>query len=175
MRNPIEPLHFNANIHQIWSEQWLLLTSGDFNAEYNAMTVGWGSFGVMWKKPFAQIVVRPTRHTYKFCEKYDSFTLSAFGPEYRDAVLLLGTKSGKSGNKIAESGLTPAASEHVRAPGFKEAELVVECKKIYWQDFNPENFLSDDINLQYPEKDYHRIYYGEILGVSGMEKYSSIT
>jgi len=164
---------FTICAHQLWNDNWFLLTSGDYNAaKYNTMTVAWGSFGTMWNKPFAQVVVRPTRYTYQFMEKYSTFTLSAFGKRYRDALMLLGTKSGRDGDKIGESGLTIAASSKVSAPCFSEAELIIECKKIYFDDFEPKQFLEVDIFNKYPEKDYHRIYYGEILTVRGTDKYN---
>ena len=34
------------------------------------MTVSWGSMGMIWNKPFIQVVVRPQRHTFEFMEKY---------------------------------------------------------------------------------------------------------
>ena len=98
-------------------------------------------------------------------ERYDTFTLCAFRQEYAPALQLLGSKSGRDGNKIAESGLTPIASTQVAAPSFAEAELVLECRKIYWDDLAKENFLDERIQRCYPCKDYHRIYYGEILAV----------
>jgi hypothetical protein len=94
----------------------MLLMCGDYGiGHYNAMTVGWGSLGTMWGRPFVQVVVRPSRYTYEFMEQYDTFTLGAFPEEYRDAMLLLGTKSGRDGDKIGESGLTPIASVQVAA------------------------------------------------------------
>ena len=103
--------------HQIWDDQWFLLTAGDFaRGRYNTMTVSWGSLGTMWNLPFAQVVVRPSRYTYQFMEESDSFTLSAFPEERRHALDLLGTRSGRDGNKIAEAGLTPMASTRVAAP-----------------------------------------------------------
>ncbi len=150
----------------IWMSQWFLLTAGDYSKEYNTMTVAWGSLGTMWNKPFAQVVVRPTRYTYEFMERYDTFTLSAFPSRYRDALQLLGRKSGRDSDKIAESGLTPSPSLTVAAPSFEEAELVIECQKIYWQDMDASHFLDPDIESKYPKKDYHRVYFGEVLAVS---------
>jgi len=154
----------SVKIHDLWENQWLLLTSGDWQQmHYNAMTVAWGSLGVMWNKPFAQVVVRPTRYTYEFMEKYDTFTLCTFSSRHRKALQLLGSKSGRHGDKIKESGLTPMPSELVAAPSFAEAEMIFECRKIYWDDFAPANFLAPAIEKNYPRKDYHRIYFGEIL------------
>jgi flavin reductase (DIM6/NTAB) family NADH-FMN oxidoreductase RutF len=80
-------------------------------------------------------------------------------------VLLLGSKSGRDSDKIAESGLTPIAAAKVAAPAFDEAELVIECRKTYWQDMNPAHFIDPDIEEQYKDRDYHRIYFGEVVAV----------
>jgi flavin reductase (DIM6/NTAB) family NADH-FMN oxidoreductase RutF len=174
MQLPVIPVDkFVYRPYHLWEEQWLLLTSGDYHmAEYNAMTVAWGSFGVMWGKPFALVVVRPTRHTYQLIEKHETFTLTAFPAQYRKALQILGTRSGRDGDKIAASGLTPVPARQVAAPAFAEAELVIECRKNYWDDFDPKHFLNPEIDKNYPSRDYHRIYYGEIVVVSGIDAYT---
>jgi hypothetical protein len=48
--------------------------------------------------------------------------------------------------------------------------VIIECKKIYYQDINPVMFLEDYIAPMY-HNDYHRSYFGEILGISGVDKY----
>lgn len=163
---------FTVKAYDIWHRKWLLLASGNFKeGNYNCMTIGWGSIGTMWNKPFVQVVVRPTRYTYEFMEKYDTFTLTAFPEQYRNAIKLLGRKSGRDTDKIEESGLTAMASETIEAPSFREAELSIECRKIYWQDFDSDNFLDPAIHGSYPKKDYHRVYFGEILEVYGTNDY----
>lgn len=155
---------WNPGCVDIWASRWLLLTAGN-SKDYNSMTVAWGSIGNMWNLPFAQVVVRPTRHTFGFMEKYSTFTLCTFPEKYRDALLLLGKKSGRDGDKISESGLTPVPSGDVEAPAFQEADQVLECRKMYWQDMNPRHFLDPSIEDQYPEKDYHRVYFGRIVAL----------
>jgi len=173
-REPISVQAFVAPTHYLWDKQWLLLTAGDFDAgHFNTMTVGWGSLGTMWSKPFAQVVVRPSRYTYQFMEQYDTFTLCAFSRTYRDALQLLGSQSGRDGDKIAKAGLTPMASTQVAAPSFAEAELVIECQKMYWQDMIPSHFLKPEIERNYPEGDHHRIYFGEILAIQGTETFKA--
>jgi flavin reductase (DIM6/NTAB) family NADH-FMN oxidoreductase RutF len=163
---------FRPKVHHLWTNQGLLLTSGDFaKGHFNAMTVGWGSLGVMWGRPFAQVVVRPVRYTYEFMNQYDTFTLCALPAEYRHALQLLGTKSGRDGDKIAEAGLTPIASTQVPAPSFAEADLIIECRKTYWQDMEPAQFLDPGIEKVYAAKDYHRIYFGETVALLGIEAY----
>lgn len=164
---------FIVKSHRLWEKQWMLLTSGDFTeGRFNTMVVGWGSLGRMWGQPFAQVVVRPIRYTFEFMEQYSTFTLCAFTERCRKALQLLGTKSGRDGDKIAEAGLTPVASTQVAAPGFAEAELIVECRKIYWDDLSPANFLDPDIEGHYPDRHYHRIYFGQVVAIYGESLYS---
>ena len=156
----------------LWGQQWMLFTSGDFTAgDFNTMTVGWGALGRMWSRPLALAVVRPTRYTFEFINRYDTFTLCAFPESCRPALQLLGTRSGRDGDKIAEAGLTPEAAQRVAAPVFTEAELAIECRKIYWDDFDPARFVDATLEEHYPIKDYHRVLYGEIVAVSGVAAY----
>jgi flavin reductase (DIM6/NTAB) family NADH-FMN oxidoreductase RutF len=167
---PIEK--FTIKPFHLLDVQSLLLTSGDLpKYHFNAMTIGWGSFGYIWRRPFVQVVVRPVRYTFEFMEKYDTFTLCAFPPQYHEALQLLGSKSGRDLDKIAASGLTPLASTKITAPGYEQASLILECRKIYWADLNSDHFLDPGIELNYPQKDYHRSYFGEILAIFGTESF----
>jgi len=151
-----------------WEKQWLLLAAGDFlQRDYNCMTVGWGGFGVMWGKPVAMVVVRPTRYTMSFMERFDSFTLSAFPEDCRKALSYCGSHSGREGDKAKTAGLTAIASRAVRSPGFEQAELIIECRTIYSDDLDHTRFKDPHIEGNYPNKDYHRVYFGEILAVEG--------
>lgn len=175
---PLDRFKFDP---MIIKNRWLLLAAGDFKSgsaaealkpkPYNAMTISWGSMGQIWNKLFFQVVVRPSRYTYELLEKSDGFTLSVLPGELKPALNLLGSKSGRDGDKIAAAGLHPVAARLVSAPFFKEAELVVECKKIYWQDIDRKHFLDSSIEEHYPKNDYHRVYFGEILAVQGIDAY----
>lgn len=175
MKLEMIPLNeLTVKIHHLWAQQWLVLTAGDLvQNEFNSMTVAWGSLGVMWNKPFAQVVVRPQRYTFDFIERYPTFTLCAFPEEYRDALDLLGSRSGRDLDKIKAAGLHPQPASQVAAPLFEEASFVLECRKIYWQDFLPDHFLVPEIARNYPKKDYHRCYFGEILAAAGTDEFLS--
>ncbi len=158
----IEATKLSLDVVNLWMNRWLLLTAGTM-ADCNMMTVGWGSLGCMWSRPFAQIVVRPQRHTLKYVEQSDSFTLCAFPEKYRQDLQTLGSLSGRDGAKLAKTRLTLKASRKVAAPAYNEACFILECRKIYFQDMDPRGFIDPTIRKNYPANDYHRIYFGEIL------------
>jgi flavin reductase (DIM6/NTAB) family NADH-FMN oxidoreductase RutF len=164
----IDVKDFSPRIFHLFDDQWLLLACGDFSKKhFNAMTISWGSMGIMWNRPFVQVVVRPTRYTLEFMNRYDSFTVSAFDESYRDALNLLGSRSGRDGDKMVASGLTPFASQKVASPSFAEAELVLECRKLFWQDIDPTHFVDASLEKHYPKKDYHRMFFGEVVEIRG--------
>jgi len=163
----------NMNVCSLWSKDWLLLSAGDFAAnKYNMMTVGWGSFGVMWGKPFAMAVVRPQRFTRPLIENFQNFTLCAFPEQYKDALKFCGSKSGRDlGDKAKAAGLTACASKEVSAPSCAEAELIVECRINYQTRFDADKMDPAVMDQWYPGKDLHEIYFGEIVRIAGTEKY----
>lgn len=138
----------------------MLITAGTPD-NFNVMTASWGGLGVLWGKNVCFVFVRPHRHTYKFMETNQHFTLSFFSEKYREILNFCGKNSGRDLDKISATGLT-LASEDGQGVYYKEARLVLQCKKIYYHDFNPENFKDSDIDSHYPNNDYHRLYVGEI-------------
>jgi len=164
----IAPKDFFAKIYTLWEKEWFLLTAGNFSAgKYNCMTISWGWMGIIWNKPVVQVLVRPTRYTFGFMESNPDFTMCAFPNKYHKALSLLGAKSGRDGDKIKESGLTPCKSTLVSAPSYIEANLVIECRKIYTDILKPQGFIDTTIENHYPLADYHKIYYGEIVNLRG--------
>jgi flavin reductase (DIM6/NTAB) family NADH-FMN oxidoreductase RutF len=155
---------FNLNIFNVFNDS-LILTAGTGH-QFNSMTIGWGSIGVMWHTPVIMVGVRPTRYTFQFIEKSESFTVCGFEPQYKEVLRFMGTKSGRDVDKVKESGLTPYASSKIEAPGYLEANLILECKKTYFDDLNPAH-CSDLVNTYYKNQDYHRIYIGEIVAIFG--------
>ncbi len=172
-RVSIDPMQFKSDLFDLFHRQWLLLTAGDYaSGEVNCMTVSWGFLGVIWNRPAALVVVRPQRHTLKFMEKFDSFTLAAFPESKRAALTLCGSKSGRDMNKIAAANLTPIPSEKVAAPGYAEAELIIECRKLYHGEFTPESFIDQTIPQEvYPTGDFHKLFAGGIEHIAGTSKY----
>ncbi|MDR2885981.1 MAG: flavin reductase [Rikenellaceae bacterium] len=159
----IDPKRIEGNFIEKIGSEWMLVTAGK-PGDYNTMTASWGGVGELWHKPVAFVFIRPQRYTYGFTEREDMLTLSfPDHGQYQKAMSLLGSRSGRDGDKVAEAGLTP-----VRTPGglvaFEEASLVLECRKLYAQDLDPAAFVDKNIAQKvYPGKDFHRMYIVEIV------------
>ena len=136
------------------------------------MTVGWGGLGYMWKRPLAVIVVRPTRYTYEFLEKYPDFTLSQFPPEYSEKVAYCGAHTGRKVDKVRKNrphphrlaGAWPPPSSPRRSWSWSAARPTgaTWSPAISWPGY---------IEGNYPAKDYHRLYFGEVLAAAGTAAY----
>ena len=144
-------------------KEWMLITAGT-EEKCNTMTASWGGVGAIWGKDVVTAYIRPQRYTKEFVDANDTFTISFFPEEYRKALSLCGSVSGRDRDKITEAGLTTCFFEGT--PAFEEASLVFVCKKLYHGDIFPENFDEPQNDEKwYPEKDYHTMYIGEILKV----------
>jgi flavin reductase (DIM6/NTAB) family NADH-FMN oxidoreductase RutF len=157
----IKPEEISDNVFKLIGSEWMLVTSGNLKS-FNAMTASWGGLGVLWNKPVSFIFIRPCRYTYQFIEKSDTYTLSFFDRKFKSVLNLCGTKSGRDCDKVKETGITPTETKD-GSIYFTEARLIVECRKIYYQDLDPKHFIDPGIESNYPEKDYHRMYVGEII------------
>ncbi|MDO5521328.1 MAG: flavin reductase [bacterium] len=160
--NQISPDSINDNTIKLIGKEWMLVTAktGD---KINTMTASWGGLGVMWGKPVAFVVIRPTRYTKEFIDQEESFSLSFFGNAYKKQLGYLGTVSGRDEDKITKSGLT-VVNEDI--PYFEEARLVLKVKKLYAQEMQKDCFINQELcEKWYPNEDYHTLYVTEIIDV----------
>lgn len=162
----IRPEDITDNPFRLIGSDWMLITAGTIKS-FNTMTASWGGLGVLWNKNIAICFIRPHRYTFNFIENSEYFTLSFFESRYKDKLAFCGSHSGKDTDKVKQTGLTPV--EGIKGDiYFDEARLVLECRKLYFQDLESSNFLDPAISHNYPAKDYHRMYIGEV--VRGLEK-----
>lgn len=160
MFEKLDPKQLDANFFSLLDDRWGLLTAADGEG-CNPMTVSWGGAGILWNKPVVTVYVRPQRYTYKLMEAEQYFSLSFLPEKFRAAMTLCGTKSGRDMDKVKECNLTQIKDQP--APYFGEAELTLICRKLYAQDLDPACFVDGTVDEKnYPGKDYHRMYIGEI-------------
>lgn len=155
-------MQFNVSAFDIYNKEWALLTAGSAEG-YNTMTISWGGLGTLWGKPVATVYVRPSRYTYEFMEKNETFTVSFYPQQCRPALELLGTKSGRDGDKVAEAGLTPVFLPN--GVTFREARVTLVCKKIYFQDLDMANMPANVQRIYADDGKPHRMYIGEVVAM----------
>lgn len=159
----ILPENINENIFKLIGKDWMLI-SAEKEGKVNAMTASWGFAGVMWGKNAVAIGIRPQRFTKEFVDSSDTFSITILPEEYREVMNYFGKVSGRDENKIEKSNLTVNRCENT--PYFEEGKLVIICKKMYSQQLVGENFIDKEADEKwYANKDYHVMYFAEILKV----------
>lgn len=160
----ITPREIEGNPVKMFGDEWFELAAGK-EGDMNLMTIAWGNLGELWNKPVVTVYVSTSRYTYEFMEKNDYFTITHFPAALREKLQYLGTASGRDEDKVKGSGLTVEFTS-LGNPIFAEADLAIECKKIY-----AEQFKADLMPLEqrewYAERGLgiHVAYVGEIVNV----------
>ena len=128
MLKRIDPKEIGQNVFSLIGDQWMLITAGS-RERCNTMTASWGGLGVIWGAPAATCYIRPQRYTKEFVDREEYFTLCFFGEEYRKALSLCGSKSGRDVDKFAACGLHAApGSVLTDCPILEESPVNLECK-----------------------------------------------
>ena len=133
-----------------------------YGSDLNTMTIGWATIGLVWQKPIFMVAVRDSRHTFTIIENADDFTVSVPLKNMTDEIRFCGTKSGRDMDKFKECNLTIKDSQNVFSPIIDVRGIHFECKIVLKSAMDP-RFLIDEYEKLYPDKDYHTLYFGEIL------------
>lgn len=155
--------NFKIDAFDQFDKKWALVTAGCLD-RYNTMTISWGGLGTLWSKPVVTVYVKPIRHTWAFMNDNDYFTVSFYSENYRKDLLTLGTKSGRDGDKVAQTSLKAVSCGHDTVT-FDKAEVTLLCKKIYWQDMNRDMMTKDVIKTYYQTEEPHRMFVGEVIDI----------
>lgn len=149
-------------VFEMFEKQWALVTAGTLD-NYDGCTIGWGSLGNIWnnERKIVTVYVNPSRYTSRYLLKNRYFTVSWFPEEYRDDLKILGSKSGRDGDKFALTKLTPYAVENGVA--FKEAELTFVCRKLYESQFDRSKLDASIADGIYKHWEPHYEFIGEIV------------
>jgi len=145
---------------QIEEGAFLTVKSGE---RLNTMTIGWALIGHIWQKPVLMVAVRLSRHTFGLIENAADFTVSIPAEDMAEALTFCGTKSGRDYDKFEACNLQVMDSQKVGTPIIKTRGLHYECKIVYKSAMDPA-YLDEAYDTEiYPAKDYHTLYFGEII------------
>ena len=159
----MQPIDYLAKaddiVEKIKSGAFLTVRAGD---RLNTMTIGWAAIGFCWRKPVFMVAVRDSRHTFTLIEDAADYTVSVPSGDMKKAIMYCGTKSGRDGDKLAACGLETIPGQKVHSPVIDAPAVHFECRTLYKTAMDPSH-LSEDLADLYPEKDYHTLYFGEIV------------
>ena len=161
-REEVAVFEYVEEVNKLMRDGGLFLVSKGKEGPANAMTIGWGFLGTMWRKPVFVVAVRKSRHTFKLLEESDSFTVCLPAEGHEEWLDVCGTKSGRDMDKFKELGMAEEQSMKVKAPFIGECPVHYECEIIYKKMLEPgelKKIIEDDV---YPNKDMHMLYYGEV-------------
>lgn len=148
------------NPFKLIGKDWMLVTA-EHAGKTNMMTASWGGVGVMWNKPVAYIALRPQRFTKTLVDAEGTLSLAFFDEKYRKELAYCGKASGRNEDKVAHCGFT--VLHDGQTPYFKEARLVLVCRKLFAQPYDEKSFTDKSlIPSNYAGKDYHTLYILEI-------------
>lgn len=153
----------NIFLNNLRKSNALLVTKTD--DKINAMQIGWGYMGYMWKKPSILISVRHSRYSYELLTNSDAFVISIpVNDDLKEVVKICGTYSGRNVNKIEKCGFEMEEGKMVDVPHIKGC-ISYECKIMYRQTIDSELIDRQLRELSYKNNDYHVMIYGEIVAV----------
>ncbi len=155
-------MEFKTSAFEVFDKEWALLTAGT-EQSYNTMTISWGGLGTLWSRPVATVYVKPVRYTHQFMEQNDYFTVSFYPEQYRHALGILGTLSGRDGDKVAKAGLVPRFLKE--GVTFQEARVTLLCRKLYSQDLDASRMPQDVVKDYYRTEGPHTMYIGEVVEI----------
>ncbi|MEM2850008.1 MAG: flavin reductase family protein [Candidatus Bathyarchaeia archaeon] len=145
----------------------LLLGSTGSNGKPNLMTIGWGLIGIIWTKPIFLTAVRVSRYTHKLLEESGEFTVNVPTEDMGEACRICGSTSGREVDKFDRTGLKWKRGEFVKAPVVEGCPIVYECRVLYKDSVKLQTLPEDLVENIYPRRDWHILYYGEILKIHG--------
>ena len=149
-----------GSINKIREGAFLTVKSGN---ALNTMTIGWATFGVVWSKPIMMVAVRSSRHTFGIIEAAKDFTVTIPAGGMEKELAFCGSKSGRYGDKFKECNLETADGRRVTSPVIRTPGRHYECRIVYKSALDPAHLDKGYDSSLYPKKDYHTLYFGEIL------------
>ena len=131
----------------------------------NPMTIGWGTLGEIWHMPVFTVLVRPTRFTYTLMEESKTFSVCVLSSQYIKELAICGSNSGRDMDKIKNCGFTLEKGIRIDTSYIAESEFHYECRIVHKHRLVASNLDTAIDTRFYPKRDYHMVYYGEILGI----------
>ncbi|MDL2225759.1 flavin reductase family protein [Eubacteriales bacterium OttesenSCG-928-M02] len=152
------------------SGEGVFLTAGTMDTA-NSLTIGWGTIGIVWRRPVFVCAIRLDRYTHRVLEQSGAFTVSipATGT-LSEELKFIGTKSGRDMDKYAATGLTLLPGQNVSAPVIAQCPIHLECQVVSSHIMEPGLTHPSVRTIYDTHNTYHVLFYGEILSCYSTEE-----
>ncbi|MEM0076926.1 MAG: flavin reductase family protein [Thermoproteota archaeon] len=110
----------------------VIVTSGDPEdpKRRGGMTAAWVT-RVSWDPPLLVVSIAPSRYTLELIKEAREFAVNVVGEKLEKVAYgIFGSKSGRSLDKLKESGVKFGRAKSIKAPVIEESIVVLECKLI---------------------------------------------
>ena len=114
-------------------------------------------------------MLRANRYTLEYIRRDSVYTFCFFDPAYKEQVMLFGSESGRTGDKMKRHTLTPVQTPN-GSIAYKEAAIIIECRLIHLTSLKPDDFgeakmrsFMDDAFVD--AQDYEKMTGGKITGI----------
>jgi flavin reductase (DIM6/NTAB) family NADH-FMN oxidoreductase RutF len=118
-----------ARAHRLLAGQPACLLTVHYRGRENVMALGWAC-PVSLAPPLLALAIHPASYTHDLLARGQECVLNIPGRPYAEQLVRCGSVSGADGDKLRESGLTPAQARRVEAPWIDECLAHIECAVI---------------------------------------------
>jgi len=115
--------------HYAFPMQTVLVTSNDEKGTTNIITLAWHT-PISRHPPLYGISISPKRHSHKLIKKSKEFVINFIPYSLVEAAEYCGTHSGRTTDKLCQTGLTLTPAVNLSTPLIKEAYAHLECTLI---------------------------------------------
>jgi len=162
---PVEELEFNP--FEKFGKDWAAVVVRDKkNNRSNAMTIGWGTVGILWDKKVCMVFIHESRYTRELLDNEETCSINFLNMDTkgnRNALKFLGSASGRSEDKLKEIGFE--VNTDGDTPYLDAGNFIILCKKLAHYSIDSSNTLDDVTNKNKGKDKTHIMYVFEITKV----------
>ncbi len=118
-----------------------LVTQGG-EGRVNVMTIGWFTTGIVWGRPIAVVLVRPSRYSHELLEENPYFSVNIPTASMQRELDICGKYSGRNTDKLTLCGFTPWSVEGFPVPVIRECQAFLMCEVVQKTKVEPTTFSS---------------------------------
>lgn len=129
----------------------------------NVMSTHWGTMGTLWNNSVFVLPVRPSKLSHDLIEQNKCFAISVPKKDMRNEIIQCDHLSGFFTNKFEALHLHPKRARSINTYILSECGLILECKVVFSADMTREQLDPELRAEMYSCKDFHTMYFGEIV------------